>query len=37
MKYGDIYQSSKVCWSEILDIDNLRRILLDYKNEERLT
>ena len=37
MQYGDIYQQSKVCWSEIIDIENLRRILLDEKNEERLT
>ena len=37
MEYADIYQRSKVCWSEILDIKNLKLILLDEKNEERLT
>ena len=36
IKYGEIYQHSKICWSEILDIKNLRRILLDENNEERL-
>jgi len=36
MKYREIYQRSMICWSEILDIKNLRQILLDEKNEERL-
>jgi len=36
MQYGDIYQHFKKCWSEIIDIKNLRRILLDDKNEESL-
>jgi len=37
MEYDDIYQLSKACWSEIIDIENLKRILLDEKNEEKLT
>jgi len=36
MQYGDIYQRSKVCWSKIIDIDNLQQILLDVDNEGRL-
>jgi hypothetical protein len=36
-QYGDIYQRFKNCWSEIIDINNLRLILLDEKNEERLS
>jgi len=34
-QYGEICQHSKVCWSEIIDINNLKLILLDEKNEER--
>ena len=36
MQYGDIYQRFKDCWSEIIDIKNIRLILLDEKNEEKL-
>lgn len=36
VQYGGIYQRSKVCWTEIIDIKKLRRILLDEKNEEKL-
>ena len=35
IKYGEIYQLSKVCWSEIIDLENLQQILLE-NNEERL-
>ena len=35
-QYGEIYQRFKKCWFEIIDIKNLRRILLDDKNEESL-
>ena len=35
MKCGDIYQRSKVCWSEIIDLENLQQILLE-NNEEKL-
>ena len=36
LQYSDIYQNSKVCWSEIKDLENLQQILLDVNNEERL-
>jgi len=36
VQYGEIYQRFNNCWSEIIDIKNLRLILLDEKNEERL-
>jgi len=36
MQYGDIYQRFKDCWSEIIDIKNIRLILLDEKKEEKL-
>lgn len=29
MEYGDIFQRSKACWSEINDLENLQQILLD--------
>ena len=36
LQYSDINQNSKVCWSEIKDLENLQQILLDVNNEERL-
>jgi len=35
-KYGEIYEHSKAVWSEILDIKNLRLILLGENAKERL-
>ena len=35
-QFGEIYERSKVVWSEILDIKNLRLILLGENQEERL-
>jgi len=35
-QYGNIDQRSKACWSEIIDLENLQRILLDKNNEEKL-
>jgi len=36
MRYGDIYQQSKVCWSKIINLENLQHILLE-NNKERLS
>jgi hypothetical protein len=35
-QFGEIYERCKVVWSEILDINNLRLILLGENEEERL-
>jgi len=36
VKYGDIYQRSKKCWSEIINLESLQKILLESNNEKRL-
>jgi len=36
-EYGEIYHNFQVCWSEILDIQNLRELLVNENEEQRLT